>query len=84
MDGKVIVSFIVNEDGTTNNFSIIQDIGGNCGQAVIKAFKANTSKKWIPGIYNGKKVKVKYYQTVSFSLTMDPISGLGQSDIVLD
>lgn len=84
IDGKVVVTFMVNENGTTSNFSIIQDndnnFGGNCGKAVIDAFKANTVK-WKPGIYNGKKVKVKLYQTVIFKLIIDPVTGLGQTEI---
>jgi len=83
LEGKVLVSFIINEDGTTSDFTIIRDIGGNCGQAVVEAFKSN-STKWVPGTYGTKKVKVKYYQTVSFSLTIDPISGLGQTEIVYE
>jgi hypothetical protein len=83
LEGKVLVSFTVNEDGTTGDFTIIRDIGGNCGQAVVEAFKSNPTK-WVPGTYEGKKVKVKYYQSVSFSLTIDPISGLGQSEIVYE
>jgi hypothetical protein len=83
IEGVVVVSFFVNTDGTTSDFTIIQDIGGNCGQAVIKAFKSNQNK-WVPGTYEGKKVKVKYYQSVSFSLRMDSISGLGRVEIVYE
>ncbi len=81
--GQVFVSFIVNEDGTTSDFTILQDFGWNCGQAMIDAYKTNTSK-WIPGIYNGKKVKVRLYQTVNFGITIDPIIGIGQSQVVYE
>ncbi len=83
LEGRVLVSFIVNEDGSTSDFTIVQDIGGNCGQAVIEALKSNPNI-WVPGTYEGKRVKVKYYQSVSFALTIDPISGLGQSEIVYE
>lgn len=83
LEGEVVVSFLVNENGTTSEFSLLRDIGGNCGNAVIDAYKTNTTK-WIPGTYNGRKVKVKFYQTVSFKLKIDPISGLGQSEIVYE
>jgi len=81
--GQVIVSFIVNEDGTPSDFTVLQDFGWNCGQAVIDAYKANTTK-WIPGIYNGGKVKVKLYQTVNFGVTIDPIMGFGQSQVLYE
>lgn len=83
LEGQVVVSFLVNEDGTTSDFSVLKDIGGNCGSAVIDAYKANRVK-WVPGTYNGRKVKVKFYQTVTFRLIIDPISGLGQSEIVYE
>ncbi len=81
--GEVIVSFIVNEDGTTSDFEILKDLGDKFGQAVIDAYKANTAK-WIPGIYNGKKVKVKLYQTVTFGITIDSIIGIGQSQVMYE
>lgn len=81
--GEVIVTFIVNEDGTTSDFAVMQDIGGKCGQAVIEAFKEN-STKWIPGIYNGKKVKTRIYQTVNFNLEIDAFVGIIRGSIVYE
>jgi TonB family protein len=83
VSGKVMISFTINEDGNTGHYEIIKDIDAGCGESVIDAYMAN-NVKWIPAIYNGKKVKVKYYQVVTFDLTFDPITSLGQSVIVYE
>lgn len=81
--GQVIVSFLVNEDGTTSDYSVLKDIGGNCGNAVIEAYKANTKRR-IPEIYNGQKVKVRLYQTVTFEAEIDWFGGLAEATIIYE
>jgi hypothetical protein len=83
LEGQVILSMTIKDDGTTADYAIMKDIGGNCGQAVIDAYKANT-KKWIPALYNGRRVSVKYYQSIQFKLLIDPITGLGQTEILYE
>lgn len=83
LEGQVILSFTVKNDGTTGDYSILKDIGGNCGQAAIDAMKSN-KKKWVPAIYNGRMVSVKYYQSIQFKLIIDPTTGLGRSEIVYE
>lgn len=83
LEGQVILSLTIKGDGTTGDYSIMRDIGGYCGQAVIDAYRTNT-KKWIPALYNGRRVSVKYYQSIQFKLIIDPITGLGQTEIVYE
>src|SRR5688572_2055554 len=57
IEGKVIVQFIINEDGTCSDFEVIKGIGYGCDEAAVEAFKK--MPKWNPGLVNGKPVKVR-------------------------
>ena len=57
IEGKVVVQFIINEDGTPGNFEVIEGIGYGCDEAAVEAFKK--MPKWNPGLVNGKPVKVR-------------------------
>jgi Gram-negative bacterial TonB protein C-terminal len=62
---KVIVSFIVNTNGTITDIKCISDPGfGICEEAkrVI-----SQSPNWIPGSQNGTKLRCQYSQALSFS-----------------
>lgn len=56
IEGKVVVQFIINEDGTCSDFEVIKGIGYGCDEAAVEAFKK--MPKWKPGLVNGKPVKV--------------------------
>ena len=66
VQGKVIISFIVNEDGTASDHKILRDIGANCGKAALDAVKL--LQDWIPGKQRGKEVRVQYTMPVMFKL----------------
>ena len=50
--GKVIVQFVVDKDGTISNPEVVR----------------SSMPKWRPGVQNGKKVRVKFTVPVSFRL----------------
>ncbi len=55
LKGKVIVSFVINEDGTTSDYKVIKDLGYGTAQELIRVLK--NSPKWKPAMENGKPVK---------------------------
>jgi len=65
VEGKVIVQYIVNEKGEVENPEIIRAIGGGCDEEVLRAIKLMS---FTPGIQNGRFVKVKLSQMVTFKL----------------
>ncbi|GAB5410813.1 MAG: energy transducer TonB [Balneolaceae bacterium] len=65
IEGKVFVRFIVNEKGEVENPEIIRGIGGGCDEEVLRAIKLMS---FTPGIQNGRFVKVKMNQLVTFKL----------------
>lgn len=60
------VTFVVEKDGSITNPRIIRDIGGGCGDEVLRV--VNAMPKWKPGKNRGKSVRVQFNLPVSFKL----------------
>ena len=67
ISGKVLMSFVVCEDGSLCDFEMQKGIGGGCDEEAARVVK-KMSGKWTPGVQRGKKVRVKYNLPVSFVL----------------
>lgn len=65
-EGKVHISFVVNRDGTITDVKVEQGIGDGCDEAAVKVIK--NSPPWLPGLQNGKPVRVKYNIPITFTL----------------
>ncbi|MBP6238910.1 MAG: TonB family protein [Saprospiraceae bacterium] len=67
--GQVVIQFIIEKDSSIKNIEITRDIGNGCGQAAVDVVESmnNMDKKWRPGYYKGKPVRVKYTLPVNFS-----------------
>jgi protein TonB len=63
LKGKVIVSFVVEKDGTLTDIKVLRDIGYGTGKEAIRVLKS--CPKWNPGEQNGKKVRVLYSLPIS-------------------
>lgn len=66
IEGRVIVQFVVYEDGSINNVKVLRGIGGGCDEEAIRVIKAMPA--WEPGVQNGKKVKVNFKLPIKFKL----------------
>ncbi|MBS1687738.1 MAG: energy transducer TonB [Bacteroidetes bacterium] len=64
--GRVIVRFVVNEDGTVSDARVMQGIGGGCDEEAIRVI--NSMPKWKPGKQNGVAVKVYCSVPINFML----------------
>nr|WP_255558410.1 M56 family metallopeptidase [Flavobacterium taihuense] len=56
--GKVVLSFMVEKDGSLSEFVTLKDLGFGTADEVIRVLKL--SPKWIPGKENNEIVRVKY------------------------
>ena len=65
--GKVIIQFVVNEDGSISDSRVIKGIGGGCDEQALNAIK--NMPRWRPGKQNDKKVKVYATKSMTFGLT---------------
>lgn len=59
LKGRVVVDFVINEDGSIGDFKIVEDLGYGTAEELIRVLKT-TQGKWKPGIKDGKPVKVEY------------------------
>jgi protein TonB len=66
VEGPVVLSFVVAEDGTVSHIALLKDPGASCGKEAIRVL--STMPKWIPGEANGRPVKVRFYLPVRFEL----------------
>lgn len=66
VEGRVIVQFIVNEDGRISNAKVVRGIGGGCDEEALRVVSAMPD--WKPGMQNGKAVKVNFKLPVNFKL----------------
>jgi periplasmic protein TonB len=66
IEGKVVVEFIIHEDGTPSDFNVVEGIGYGCDEAAVEAFKK--MPKWNPGLVNGKPVKVRTRMAYMYKL----------------
>lgn len=65
--GTVTVTFVVEKDGALSDIKAARDLGHGTGEAAVEVLK--TSKKWSPGIQNGKPVRVAYALPIRLDLT---------------
>ena len=70
IEGRAIIQFVVQKDGTVQDIKVVRDPGGGTGKEAERVIKMMNSmpKKWIPGRQRGKPVKVQYTLPVKFSL----------------
>ena len=66
IQGTVLVSFIVNTDGTIEGIELVQGIGGGCDEEAIRIIKS--SPAWTPGMIKGKAVRTRMKIPLSFKL----------------
>ena len=70
--GRVIVTFIVQKDGSVTHAKIAKSIDPELDAEALRVVRA--MPKWIPGTQFGKPVNVKYTLPVKFSLQKDATS----------
>ncbi len=66
IQGDVIIQFVVNEDGSISELNIARDIGAGCGAQAMNTVK--NMPIWIPGMQQGRKVRVRYTLPIRFRL----------------
>ena len=58
ISGRIIVSFVIDLDGSVVDIKVIRDLGYGTGKEAIRVLK--NSPKWSPGEKDGEKVRVLY------------------------
>lgn len=66
ISGRVVIKFVVNEDGSISGAKVIKGIGGGCEEEAMRVI--NGMPKWRAGKANGKAVKVYFTLPVRFTM----------------
>lgn len=66
IQGRVVVSFIVEPDGSISNAKLVRSVDPCIDQEALRVVRQ--MPKWIPGKQNGAAVRVKYNVPVTFKL----------------
>ena len=64
VQGKVLVSFVVETDGSITDVKVIRGIGSGCDEEAVRVVKA--MPKLQPAMKDGKAVAIQYYLPISF------------------
>ncbi len=66
VEGKVIIRFVVDEQGNATNAEVIRPVDNNLDKEALRVI--NKLPKFRPGKQRGKAVKVYYLSTITFRL----------------
>lgn len=66
IEGRVYVTFVVDEKGNVVNIKVPREIGGGCDQEAIRVIEL--MPQWDPGIFDGHPVRVYYQIPIIFKL----------------
>lgn len=66
VQGKVIVSFVVEKDGHLSDIKVLRGIGSGCDEEAVRVLKM--APAWKPGRQNGQPVRVQYTIPINFQL----------------
>ena len=67
VQGKVIVLFVVEKDGSTTDFRIVRSVDKYLDKEALRVL--SSMPKWIPGKQKGVPVRVKYTVPINFRLS---------------
>lgn len=66
IEGRVLVSFIVEEDGSITNAYAIHSVDPQLDHESVRLIKS--MPKWIPGKHNGQNVRVRHQLPINFKI----------------
>ena len=64
IQGRVIVNFVIEKDGTISDINVIKSLNPNFDKEAVRIIQL--MPKWTPGKQRGKEVRVRYTLPISF------------------
>ncbi len=68
IQGKVVLSFVIEKDGTITDVSVVRGIGYGCDDEAVRVIKK--SPKWKAGKQNDENVRVRYTMPIAYTLSL--------------
>jgi protein TonB len=66
ISGTVIMSFIIEKDGTISNVKVFRGLGGGCNEEAIRV--VSKMPRWSPGRQHNQPVRVQFHIPLNFFL----------------
>ncbi|WP_316749983.1 TonB family protein [Pedobacter gandavensis] len=66
VQGRVLVSFVIERDGSISDVKLINGIGSGCDEEALRVIRK--SPRWKPGRQNAETVRVRYTIPLAFAL----------------
>ncbi|MCH8330478.1 MAG: TonB family protein [Bacteroidetes bacterium] len=67
IQGKVIISFMVDEKGMASSYAVKKGIGGGCDEEALRVM-SSMSARWVPAIYRNQPIRTEFNIPINFSL----------------
>lgn len=67
LQGRVVVSFVIDTLGQTSNHAVVLGIGGGCDEEALRVCRA-IPNEWIPARKNGRAVPVVYEMPFTYKM----------------
>jgi TonB family protein len=70
LEGTVVISFVVEKDGSLSQTTIVRNVEGGCGDEAVRVVNLMNvaGLRWVPGKKDGKPVRVQFNLPVKFKL----------------
>lgn len=70
VEGTVVISFVVEQNGYICQAEVVRDIGAQCGQEALRLVNLMNERglRWIPGRQRGEVVRVQFNLPIKFRL----------------
>ncbi len=74
IEGRCVITFVVEKDGKISHAKILKDIGGGCGEEALRVVNSMNEMPttWIPGKNDNQPVRVRFNLPVKFQLKNRP------------
>ena len=81
IQGRVIISFVVEKDGSLSGIRVVRGVADDIDKESVRVL--GLSPKWIPGTQNGHLVRVEYTVPINFTLNADeqPAKPIREADV---
>ena len=66
IEGRVIIKFVVNTDGSISDVTVVKGIGGGCDEEAVRV--VSSFPKWLPGKIKDEPVRVYFTLPIHFAL----------------
>jgi len=66
IQGRVIITMVVEKDGTLSNIRVVRGVATDIDNEALRVM--GLSPKWKPGIQNGRRVRVQYSVPIAYTL----------------